>query len=117
MKRRLGCIGMTILLLGMTLMAGCNRDGGQNVSTQNQSEGETTITWWAFPVFSQNDGENAGDYEQSLIEAFEKKNPGIHVELQMLDYTTGPEKLENAIANNNAPDVLKEWFAIMQFFR
>ena len=37
---------------------------------------KTEITWWAFPVFTQEKtGDGVGTYEKSIIEAFEKANP------------------------------------------
>lgn len=66
---------------------------------------DVTITWWAFPTFATVDGE-AGKYEKSLVDAFEAANPGIKVNVEMIDFKSGPEKISTAIEGGTAPDVL-----------
>lgn len=62
------------------------------------------ITWWAFPTFSTTYA--AGEYEQQMVDAFQTKNPGVTVKVEMIDFTSGPEKIAAAIQGNTAPDVL-----------
>ncbi len=64
-----------------------------------------TIEWWAFPTFAKVDDE-LGKYEQSVIKAFNEKYPNITVNLEMIDFTAGPEKILSAIQGKTAPDVL-----------
>ena len=59
------------------------------------------ISWWAFPTFGVDTG-----YEQELVDAFQKANPGITVKLTTIDFTSGPEALASAIEAGTAPDVL-----------
>ncbi|MEG1104685.1 MAG: extracellular solute-binding protein [Oscillospiraceae bacterium] len=66
---------------------------------------DVEITWWAFPVFAQVDG-TVGKYEQSIADAFMAKNPNIKVKVEMIDFTSGPEKIATAIQGGTAPDVL-----------
>lgn len=66
---------------------------------------EVEITFWNFPNFQSLDGE-VGKYEQQLIAAFNEKHPEIKVNLEMLSFDGGPEKLNVAIATNTAPDVI-----------
>jgi multiple sugar transport system substrate-binding protein len=63
------------------------------------------ITWWNFPNFQPLDGE-VGKYEKQIIAAFNKKNPDIKVNLEMITFEGGPQKLNVAIASNTAPDVI-----------
>lgn len=63
------------------------------------------ITWWNFPNFQALDGE-VGKYEKQIIAAFNKKHPEIKVNLEMITYEGGPQKLNVAIASNTAPDVI-----------
>jgi len=63
------------------------------------------ITWWAFPLFTSESG-TSGDYEQSLVAEFNKKYPNIKVNVEMIDYTNGPEKIITAVEGGTAPDVL-----------
>ena len=87
------------------LLGGCAGSGAQDEKTDDikvevteaqpeeeetaeaVSDLETTITWWTYPVFVQEEGQEDGAYEQHLIQEFNKKYPNITVELRMLDYT------------------------------
>lgn len=68
--------------------------------------GTTEITWWAFPTYAQNDGAQAGTYENEIIAAFEAKNPDVKVKLETIDFTSGPEKITAAIEAGTICDVL-----------
>lgn len=89
-------------------LVACGNSGGSNKSADSgNSSGKTEITWWAFPVFTQekaNDG--VGTYEKEIIKAFEKANPDIKVKLETIDFKSGPEKITTAIEAGTAPDVL-----------
>lgn len=90
-------------------LAACG--GGSSSSdatkTSESAAGKTEITWWAFPVFTQENASDAvGTYEKSIIAAFEKANPDITVKLETIDFKSGPEKITTAIEANTAPDVL-----------
>ena len=49
------------------------------------SDLEASITWWTYPVFVQDEGQEDGVYEQTLIEKFNQKYPNIQVNLRVLD--------------------------------
>lgn len=94
MKKLFGCV------LAFALLASCGvfaMGGSDNKAAA--SKGPVTITWWEFPNFG---GE--GDFERSLIAAFEAKNPGIKVNFEMISFQDGPAKITTAIASNTAPD-------------
>lgn len=61
------------------------------------SDLEASISWWTYPVFVQDEGQEEGAYEQTLIQEFNKKYPNIRVELKMLDYTQGPDEVQALI--------------------
>lgn len=76
-------------------------------SAADSGSAKTEITFWAFPVFQQeNTSDAVGTYEQKLIDEFEKANPDIDVKLETIDFTAGPEKITTAIEAGTAPDVL-----------
>ena len=89
-------------------LAACSGGGSSNkAASSGDKSGKTEITWWAFPVFTQeNASDGVGTYEKSIIEAFEKANPDIHVKLETIDFKSGPEKITTAIEAGTAPDVL-----------
>ncbi|MGT2965026.1 ABC transporter substrate-binding protein [Streptococcus acidominimus] len=98
------------LLAGASVLAlaACGNSGGSaDKKDASDSSGKTEITWWAFPVFTQENSSDAvGTYEKSIIEAFEKANPDVKVKLETIDFKSGPEKIVTAIEAGTAPDVL-----------
>ena len=90
--RKLAC---TVLAGAAVLgLAACGNSGGSKDAGKSGSDsGKTEITWWAFPVFTQEKtGDGVGTYEKSIIEAFEKANPDVKVKLETIDFKSGPEK-------------------------
>lgn len=105
-----------IWLLSMSMIAlllaacGGNNDSGDTEPSTSTDDGDgnddqVEITWWAFPNFQAVDGE-VGKYEKEIIEAFNEKNPDIKVNLEMITFEGGPEKLNVAIATDTAPDMI-----------
>lgn len=99
------------LLAGAAVLAlaACGNSGGETKEAEKPADSgvATEITWWAFPVFTQeNTNDSVGTYEKALIAAFEEANPDIKVNLETIDFTSGPEKITTAIEAGTAPDVL-----------
>ena len=106
--RKLAC---TVLAGAAVLsLAACGKSDAKKDAAKSGDAAATTtteITWWAFPVFTQEkSGDGVGTYEKSIIEAFEKANPDIKVKLETIDFKSGPEKITTAIEAGTAPDVL-----------
>ncbi|AGM99693.1 ABC transporter substrate-binding protein [Streptococcus iniae] len=98
-----------LALCGATVLglAACGSKANKEASGKADSSAKTEITWWAFPVFTQEKTEDGvGTYEKKLIAAFEKENPNIKVNLETIDFTSGPEKITTAIEAGTAPNVL-----------
>lgn len=110
------------LALSMTTFVGCgtttskdtvNKDTPkQEAPSKSEADAsETTteepveITWWNFPNFAAVD-DTAGKYEQGIIDAFNEKYPNITVNMEMIDFASGPEKITNAIQGGTVCDVL-----------
>ncbi|WP_226036632.1 ABC transporter substrate-binding protein [Aquibacillus saliphilus] len=72
---------------------------------EENEEEEVEVTWWTFPNFQALDGE-LGKYEEQIITAFNEKHPNIKVNLEMISFEGGPEKLNLAIASDTAPDII-----------
>ncbi|MBY3620545.1 extracellular solute-binding protein [Acinetobacter sp. CUI P1] len=106
-----------VALLGTQLVACGNTNTANSAVTPSNNANKTEpaatevaakpveITWWNFPSFQALDGE-VGKYEKEIIAAFNEKNPEIKVNLEMITFEGGPEKLNVAIASNTAPDVI-----------
>jgi multiple sugar transport system substrate-binding protein len=109
--------GFVSLLLMVSMIAACssaqetgaaNENSGGKEDTSSKQEDTSKpveITWWNFPTYQALDGE-VGKYEKQLIEAFNQKHPDIKVNLEMITFDGGPQKLNVAIATNSAPDVI-----------
>lgn len=80
---------------------------GEAEAADATTEEPVTITWWAFPTYTQeNADDGAGTYERKIIEAFQEKHPNITVNLETIDFTSGPEKIIAAIEGGTICDVL-----------
>lgn len=79
------------------LFMGCMNGKNADVSAE--------IEFWSFPNFTSDTGVE-GDFEKSLIAAFEKENPSIKVHFTLISFTDGAEKIEKAIAAGKAPDII-----------
>jgi multiple sugar transport system substrate-binding protein len=66
------------------------------------------ITWWEYPRFNVPNKLN-GIYENEIIAAFNKLYPNIKVDLTMIPYDAGPNKVNMAIASKSMPDMLFDY--------
>jgi multiple sugar transport system substrate-binding protein len=110
---------ITIMLVMLLAACSSNNNGSSTKTTAEPNATSTAapssaeppaaepveITWWNFPNFQALDGE-VGKYEKQIIAAFNEKHPEIKVNLEMITFDGGPEKLNVAIASNSAPDVI-----------
>lgn len=88
-----------------TVITGCSKT--QTTDTTKTAEAkQVEITWWDYPNYQTG---TAGDYEKQIIANFNKKYPNIKVNLQMIDFASGPQKLNTAIASNSAPDLVYDY--------
>lgn len=100
---------LTLLLaLSMTasVFSACGKKETADNSKAADSNKPVEITWWDYPNYQTG---TAGDYEKKIIENFNKKYPNIKVNLQMIDFASGPQKLNTAIASNSAPDLVYDY--------
>ena len=88
------------LMLALVMVFGLVACGGGEEKTEGDSA-QVEITWWAFPTFGVDSG-----YEQELADAFMAANPDIKVTVEIIDFTSGPDKLTAAMTSGTAPDVL-----------
>ena len=91
------CAGLA--LLAAVLLSCCG--------TPAPAAEKTVITWWSFPIFIKTrPDEPAGTYEQSVIKAFEAKNPDVKVKFELLDFSSGGERIRLALDDHSVCDVL-----------
>ncbi|MEG1175791.1 MAG: ABC transporter substrate-binding protein [Ruthenibacterium sp.] len=114
MKKLLAILLALVLMVGV--FAGCGAKPASSAAasvatsapaTDDPTQMTAEITWWAFPTFGQENADDpAGTYEKTVIEAFNAKYPNIKVNLETIDFTSGPDAITAAIEGNAAPDVL-----------
>lgn len=93
-----------VIILSSYIISGCRKDDNINKEEEIISN-KVEITWWAFPNFETKDG-IVGKYEKELADAFMEQNPDIKVNVEMLSYNDGDERINEAIESNSLPDVL-----------
>ncbi len=86
MNRR-GALGRIVGFAGGLLAAGC----------ESRAAGQGTVRFWAMG--------REGEVVQSLLPAFERAHPGIHVDVQQLPWSAAHEKLLTAFAGDSTPDL------------
>lgn len=80
-------------------------------ATTEESEPEeepVEITWWNYPNYDMLDN-TPGKFEQQIVDNFNKKYPNIKVNIEMIDFNSGPQKINTAIASNSAPDLIYDY--------
>ena len=77
------------IVLALMLIAGC---------TRQQDDGREVVRFWVMGY--------EGEVVAQLIPEFERRNPGIRVDLQQLPWTAAHEKLLTAFAGDALPDVV-----------
>lgn len=121
MKKRFLALTL-VLALSISMFTACGKSEKEaDTTVKTEETKETTeeagtveedptqlsaeITWWNFPNFATID-DTAGKYEEGIIAAFNEKYPNIKVNMEMIDFASGPEKITNAIQGGTTPDVL-----------
>lgn len=64
------------LVAGAALLAlaACGSGGGSKSESSGGNSGKTEITWWAFPVFTQEKADDGvGTYENQLLQLLKKR--------------------------------------------
>ncbi|MBI3333094.1 MAG: extracellular solute-binding protein [Candidatus Omnitrophica bacterium] len=92
--------GLGVVALGLSLLA------APGARLPAASADEVTLDFWELSV-----GE---ELMRSLLDKFERQNPGIRIRFQQLSWDYGLDKIITAIAAGNAPDVAElgtDWVA------
>lgn len=87
--------------------AGTTSTDGASTTPSTASGKDVSITFWNFPNYvNVPNPDKLGEYEREMANAFEAKNPGIKVNIEMLDFKSGPEKITTAITGGTGPDII-----------
>lgn len=93
-------------LAAMALLAGCSAGDTQTdpVEAGEEANQEQEITLWTFPVGNWGNMTSVS----GLITSFQREHPEIHVNVECLTYDDGDKKIEEALQEGNAPDLVFE---------
>ena len=73
---------------------------------------EVTLTFWAFSKWAGVTGQEAdgqtGDWEKAMAEKFHEMHPNVTINVEVFDFSSGPEKAAAAIAAGETPDVIHD---------
>lgn len=106
-KKVLASLLACAMVISLAACSGDEKKDQAKKADEGGSSGKTQITWWTFPVFTQENADDAvGTYEKKIIAAFEEKNPDITVKLETIDWASGAEKITTAIEAGTMGDVL-----------
>ena len=103
MKRSILVFAAVLALAGAVA---CTSRGTTTEQMQPQTEDmqETEISLWAFPVGNWGNPTTVS----GLLTSFHKEYPQIRVNVECVDYDSGDQKIREAVANGNAPDIVFE---------
>jgi multiple sugar transport system substrate-binding protein len=87
--RGLGAAGLLALLAGAAA-AGCAAD-------RSEAAGEVTLRFWGLG--------REGEVARDMVPAFERANPGVHVEVQQIPWNSADAKLLTSVLGHSTPDV------------
>lgn len=94
------------MLLAVFVLSACGsrNTAEKQMRKQERTEQEIEISLWTFPVG------NWGNMTtiSGLIAGFHREHPEIHVNVECLDYDSGDAKIQEAITNKTAPDLVFE---------
>ncbi|MGM9988557.1 MAG: ABC transporter substrate-binding protein [Bacillaceae bacterium] len=95
--------------IATSVLAGCGISPSSKKTEDGKDSGnknkQVEITFWNYPNFEVIDNK-PGKYEEEIVAAFNKKYPDIKVNVEMISFNGGPEKINAAIASKTQPDVV-----------
>jgi multiple sugar transport system substrate-binding protein len=101
MKRQLTA-GAAVGVAALIALAGC----GSSSSGSSSSSGTTTLTFFGAD-YGTGPSTTTTKYWDAIASAFHKANPNITVNVQTVNWTDFPDKVQTLIQNKQFPDVLE----------
>ena len=94
------------LLLTLVIALGLAACGGQKPAPDaiNDTPSPVNITLWTYPVGNWGNATTVA----GVIADFSRKYPNINLSVDFLSYSDGDDKIEDAIASKNTPDLVLE---------
>lgn len=116
----------TLVVAAAMILAGCakkenTQDNAASTASASTDSGATassasapapgkeiTIKWWIYPMILGKNGEGTGnpdDFAKEYARQFKEKYPNVNVNVEVLDWAGGTEKLDVAVAAGSPPDL------------
>ncbi len=86
-------------------LAACGSGGESKSESSSDNSGKTEITWWAFPVFTQEKADDGVEPTKNQCAAFEKKASQISSQTRNHRFPSGLKRLRH-LSKWNCSDVL-----------
>lgn len=98
-------IFMCAALFTAACLSACSRDTvTEQIQPKAEAGSETELSFWTFPVGNWGNPTAVS----SLIAGFHKEHPEIHVTVECVDYNSGDKKIQEAVSQGKAPDLVFE---------
>ena len=90
-------------LLSAVLLSSCNGKPEMIESRENNNSQEITeLVLWTFPVGNWGNPTSVAN----MLTGFHKEYPNIHISVEYLDYENGDERVNQAVLDGSAPDLI-----------
>jgi multiple sugar transport system substrate-binding protein len=80
-----------------------NMDDAQKTVTASEEKKDVTLNVWSYPYLA---NEKLDDSLQNMVKEYQAKNSNMKINLEVLDYQGGPDKVGIAVSSNSTPDIL-----------
>lgn len=108
-----------LLLLAMTVSHVLFGGGGKEIKSPNTGESAVkedskpvNLKFWVYPKWNGVTGKEpdgkGGDWEHHVADEFMKLHPNVKIEIEVLDFASGPEKVAIALASGKVANVLHD---------
>lgn len=92
-------------LLSAVLLSSCNGKPEEiEPKEDNNSQEITELVLWTFPVGNWGNPTSVAN----MLAGFHKKYPNIHISVEYLDYENGDARVDQAVLDGSAPDLILE---------
>lgn len=86
--------------------------GTPGAGEETPKEEPVKLTFWVYPRWSgitgDEQGGQLGDYERDAAKRFTELYPHVTINVEMLDFNNGPQKVNVALASGEQPDVIED---------
>src|SRR5258708_3414047 len=105
MKRQLSA-GVAVGVAALIALAGCGSSSSSSGAGSGRGSGARTLTFFGAD-YGTGPSTSTTKYWDAIASAFHKANPGITVNVQTVNWTDFPTKVQTLIQNKQFPDILE----------